>query len=135
MSVEGKTMDRQQIIQELVAQKWHPRTIDVWVHARCRCEYCGKSLVESPDEYFFGSHVDHIIPDAGDTLDNLALACNACNFIKRRRRFREHDAVANAAGQRSEVIWKASQYIAQIRERNRGRLDTQLTLLRALETP
>jgi len=135
MFVEEKTMDRKQIIQELVAQKWHPRTIDVWVRAQGRCEYCGKSLVESPDEYFFGSHVDHIIPNAGDTLDNLALACKACNFIKRHRRFSEDAAVANATWQRSEVIEKASQYIAQIRERDRGRLDKQLKLLRALEEP
>ena len=135
MFVEGKIMDRNQIIQKLVAQKWLPRTIDVWVRAKCRCEYCGKSLVESPDEYFLGSHVDHIIPDAGDNLDNLALACKACNLIKRRRRFSEDDTVANATGQRSKVIEKASQYIAQIKERNQGRLDTQLKLLRALEKP
>ena len=42
------------------------------------CEYCQtcEALIGQP------MHVDHIDPGGGDTLDNLCLACAACNLSK-----------------------------------------------------
>jgi hypothetical protein len=49
--------------------------------ATYRCEYC-----HAPEIVFnFPFEVEHILPQArggADTLDNLALACHACNLFK-----------------------------------------------------
>ena len=49
--------------------------------ARRRCEYC-----RAPESVFnFRFDIDHILPqalDGDDALENLALACRACNIFK-----------------------------------------------------
>jgi len=51
------------------------------MRAHGRCEYC-----DAPEEVFnFAFEVEHIIPSAGGgsgKLENLALACHACNRYK-----------------------------------------------------
>jgi len=49
--------------------------------AEGRCEYCRAS----EEAFNFAFEVEHIIPTArggSDAMDNLALACNACNSYK-----------------------------------------------------
>lgn len=125
-------MEREHIIRELVAQTWDPSTIEVWVRAKFRCEYCNKALSESSDEYFYGAHVDHVVPGAGNALTNLALACRACNFIKRKQTFAASEFPPTTAEGRTEIIKKASEYITGIRARNTERLKKQLPLLQSL---
>jgi len=52
------------------------------VHERAAytCEYCqtGQRVTGQ------AMHVEHIIPDAGDLLDNLCLSCASCNLSKAR---------------------------------------------------
>ena len=82
---------RDEIIAELVDKHgWSRETLEVWENAGFRCEYCGADLLRSVDEYFYGSHRDHIVPESrgGPTsTENLALCCNACNRLKRDRSF------------------------------------------------
>jgi 5-methylcytosine-specific restriction endonuclease McrA len=119
-------MDEEQIIQQLVDHKWRRRTIEVWRRANFRCEYCDKNLIEYSDDYYFGAHVDHIVPGAGDLPDNLALACTSCNFIKRKRRFDDNGSVTS----RAAIIERAAAHIRDIRQRNDKRLAADLALFR-----
>ena len=121
-------MEKEQILKELGVD-WNMNTLAVWRRAEFKCEYCRKSLTDKSEEYYFDSHMDHIVPKGGNEIDNFALACKACNFIKRNRDFRRDDA----PNTRSALIERAAIYIAGIRERNRGRLKRDLELLRQLE--
>jgi 5-methylcytosine-specific restriction endonuclease McrA len=107
-------VDRKEIIEEFVRRKWHPRTVAVWERAKCRCEYCGKNLSDAAADYYHGAHVDHIVPGTGDSIDNLALACIACNRIKRKKRFGNGDVPLP----RSELIRLAAASIAETRARD-----------------
>lgn len=54
----------------------------VRLHARGRCEYC---LLHEDDSPAVSHQVEHVIPrkhGGSDVLDNLALACIACNLYK-----------------------------------------------------
>jgi hypothetical protein len=59
----------------------NPRYPQVSERASRRCEYC-----RAPEAVFnFGFQVEHIHPQSlggGDGLENLALACSACNLFK-----------------------------------------------------
>ena len=46
-----------------------------------RCVYCGKYLLLD-FETFQTSQLDHLVPGAGNTLDNLVLSCYVCNNLK-----------------------------------------------------
>lgn len=56
--------------------------IEIAIRANFKCEYCDKDLLESVDSYD-SWQIDHIVPDGNDDLENLALACKTCNFMKR----------------------------------------------------
>jgi len=61
------------------------RTMVVWDKADGHCEYCGKDLSATNEDYFRGSQIDHVISASkGGTedLENLALACSYCNLSK-----------------------------------------------------
>jgi hypothetical protein len=107
---------------------WAGTTLDVWLRANGHCEYCDLDLLSSSDIYFHGGHLDHIFPGAGEDLDNKALACAACNRMKRR-----FDAKldAGAGTTRADLIRVAAQHIRVLRERDKERLQAALTLLRA----
>src|SRR5690606_17047468 len=57
---------------------WAELTRQVHQRADFRCEYCQTS------QHVTGQamHVDHIVPDGGNILDNLCLACGNCNLSK-----------------------------------------------------
>jgi 5-methylcytosine-specific restriction endonuclease McrA len=121
-------MTRDEVIAKL-AKDWHYQTIEIWRRARYKCEYCGKSMIASPDDYFFDSHLDHIVPGLGNDLSNYALSCKACNFIKRAIDHR----LADEPNTREALIARAAKRIADTRERNRGRLAHDLELLKQLD--
>jgi 5-methylcytosine-specific restriction endonuclease McrA len=114
-------------IRKILSKDWAMQTLDVWRRAGCRCEYCGKSLTENPDEYYYDTHMDHVVPDGGNDFDNFALACKACNFIKSDINFAQGDS------SRASVIGRASAYIKEKRDFNRTRLDADLKLLGMLD--
>ncbi len=57
---------------------WRATKQLVYQRANVCCEYCQTC------EYNTGQpmHVEHIIPNAGDELENLCLSCSSCNLSK-----------------------------------------------------
>ena len=69
--------------EALISQlKFPSQQVDIAERASFCCEYCGKDLLMSVDSYD-SWQIDHIIPNGDDDLENLALSCKTCNFIKR----------------------------------------------------
>jgi HNH endonuclease len=132
---EYGTMDEAEIRRRL-GYSFSAMKLEVWRRAGYKCEYCTRSLIGSSDEYYFGAHIDHVVPDTDDSLLNLALACHACNFIKRDMRFLEvadEGLPASGIEMRALIISRAAAYIASIRERNQKRLAADLELLNMLD--
>ena len=122
-------MDEESIVAELVSLGWSRPTLAVWLRAKCKCEYCDCDLLASDGEYLYGSHVDHVVPGLGDALENLALACKACNFIKRDKDFRDGSQTSG----RNEIVGRARAFIGARRSDNRIRLDRVKDLLGRLK--
>ncbi len=80
-------MDPQKIINELIAtEDWDDINSKLGVRADFKCEYCGKDLLASVENYKEWQK-DHLIPQSAggsDDMDNLVLTCKTCNFIKGR---------------------------------------------------
>lgn len=127
-------MDETEIRRRL-GFSFNPVKLEVWRRAAYKCEYCGKKLTDTSDEYYYGSHIDHVVPGNGDDVLNLALAYHACNFIKRDMRFVDVAEVGlpkTAVEMRALIISRATVHIASIRERNQKRLASDLELLNKL---
>ena len=75
---------------------WGPLNCGAAVRAGFRCEYCGRSLLQSLDDYY-SWEVDHIVPGGPDSLDNYALSCHTCNHVKHR-----YEPVGNSRSERLE---------------------------------
>jgi|GEM_PF-3652273 len=123
-------MEREQILRQFEFRKRHRRTVEVWLRADLKCEYCGKNLAEIVADYYHGSHVDHVVPNKDDSIENLALACIACNRIKRHRRFGE----GLIGLSRTELVKLAADYVETVRARDRERLTDDITLFSLLRT-
>ena len=111
-------MMREEAISLPLANGWSSQSVAVWLRADGRCEYCNRDLLGCEDAHFHGSHIDHIVPKHGDNLENLALSCTACNYMKRNRAFN----VEKPAMTRAELITAAREHIQGVRDRNRDRL-------------
>lgn len=121
-------MNRDEATASLLDQGWSDETLGIWVRAKGCCEYCDKDLQATSDEFFFGYNIDHVVPashDGPSHPDNYALACRACNFIKRNRDFRNDETAVT----RETIITRARQYIAAERARNEERRRQALPLL------
>jgi 5-methylcytosine-specific restriction endonuclease McrA len=109
---------------------WSPDTLKVWLRAKGFCEYCGKDLQRTSDDFYHGYNVDHVFPASlhgASDPDNYALACRACNLIKRNVDFTNGESDVS----RETLIQRAQEYIRAERERNDGRMKTDLRRLRA----
>ena len=62
---------------------WPEFMIEIGIRADFRCEYCGRDLLRDIDAYE-SLQKDHIVPRRDDGVDNLAVSCKTCNFLKRR---------------------------------------------------
>lgn len=69
---------------------WRKKDCKKWAtvceRAGYRCEYCGKDMLASLDDYY-SMQADHIIPrnkkaQGCDTVENQALSCPVCNGLK-----------------------------------------------------
>lgn len=118
---------------ELIAHHgWSRETLEVWCRAGFRCEYCPENLLKSSDAYFRGGHIDHIVPGGGDHLDNLALACAPCNYLKRGT-----DPRVGGSGipTRDALISAAKRIIEDRRRAANARLEQAMPFLRVLGAP
>ena len=68
---------------------WSFEAAYIGLRAGFRCEYCGRPLLRSVEDYDAWQN-DHVRPQsrtdptaAADYANNWALACKTCNFIKR----------------------------------------------------
>jgi 5-methylcytosine-specific restriction endonuclease McrA len=121
-------MTEDAVIAELIGLGWSKETLAVWRRARHRCAYCDADLLACVDDYFYGSHIDHSVPGAGNDPENLALACKTCNFIKSDRNFADADRVLS----RAEIVAKAKDLIAERRRLNGQKLRRVRELLALL---
>jgi hypothetical protein len=62
----------------MVEQSWQMVKAVVRERAKGCCEYCQTAEINIGQVL----HIEHIIPDGGDTLENLCLACPNCNLSK-----------------------------------------------------
>lgn len=107
-------------VRDLVADGWHPDTLQVWLRSKCHCSYCDKDMLSDADVFFYDSTIDHLIPlsrNGADEIGNRLLACRACNMLKRDFDPREPFPVDHVA-----MIARAREFIETKRRRNDGRL-------------
>jgi 5-methylcytosine-specific restriction endonuclease McrA len=63
---------------------WGPIETKLGIEFNFCCAYCDKKMLESVENYKEWQ-TDHIIPsskDGEDSIENYALSCRTCNFIK-----------------------------------------------------
>jgi hypothetical protein len=72
---------------------------------------------------------DHIVPGLENDLNDYALSCKASNYIKRVFDHR----IPKGPNTREALIARAAERISVMRQRNRGRLATELKLLKQLD--
>lgn len=63
---------------------WGPIETELAIEFDFCCAYCGKNMFDSVDNYKEWQ-TDHIIPASkggDDSIENYALSCRTCNFIK-----------------------------------------------------
>ena len=79
-------MTKAELVAALVGQcGWSKPQAELGIRAGFQCEYCGRSLLASIEDYD-AWQVDHIIPASKHGQDeswNRALSCKTCNFMKR----------------------------------------------------
>ncbi|MFA7235383.1 MAG: HNH endonuclease signature motif containing protein [Phycisphaeraceae bacterium] len=130
----AKTPDPK-IVNELVSLGWSARTLEVGLHAKFRCEYCGRCLIDTVDDYFYFTEVDHIHPvakEGPDVIENMAYSCKACNFIK--RAWVPNADVKWDANQRRKRIAEAKCFIQAERQEKADRLKRVQALLGQLKS-
>lgn len=102
---------------------WHDVSIVVWPRADFRCEYCGRDMLASVDEYRYGWNHDHLVPRSishDDSNDNMVLSCVPCN------RFKDtFDPRTNAGpdASRDELIAAATERIQELRRADESVLE------------
>lgn len=78
-------MNKDEIKKTLVREYgFSEEAVEIGIRARFQCEYCGRPLLDTVDDYD-AWHRDHIIPvskNGSGELSNLSLACKPCNFFK-----------------------------------------------------
>ncbi len=78
-------MTAKKLMQALVDQGWSQEQAELGIRAGFRCEYCDRYLLRTIEDYD-AWQIDHIVPQSrggSDGLDNKALVCKMCNFMKR----------------------------------------------------
>lgn len=71
-------------IERLQGLGWHEHHAVIGVEAGFCCEYCGRDLLASVNDYD-AWQLDHIVPSSqhgADDIPNKALCCKTCNFLK-----------------------------------------------------
>ena len=117
-------MDQDEVAAELARlPRWYDVSLVVWPRAGYRCEYCGRNLLASLDEYRWGWNHDHLIPRSvsqDDSNDNMVLSCVACNRYK--DTFDPH-SVAGPDASRDDLIAAASKKIEELRSADQQLLE------------
>jgi 5-methylcytosine-specific restriction endonuclease McrA len=110
------------MIQDLSAYRIGEWNVRLGREQDWRCIYCGKDFLATFDDYNSWQW-DHIIPQStgGDhTLENIAVCCKACNWLK--------STYAPSGATRAERIADAKNYI----HKQRAAYDLELHEIRRL---
>jgi len=132
---EGDEAAQEKGISKLVSEHgWDDKSVRLGIRAHFRCEYCGRYLLRSVDDYD-AWQIDHIAPKSGDVdvdddCDNLAIACKTCNFMKRDWK---PDPSALSTGSREEKIQVIGAHVLELRKKKEVRLQQIRHLARCLE--
>ena len=103
-------MSLEELKMKMINSSWDPNTLELAIRANFKCEYCGCNFFATVNDYD-SIQVDHIIPTSllcDNSLNNLALACKTCNFIKRNW---NPQTIKNKAQNRDELLKAAKDYI------------------------
>lgn len=85
--MRSRTLEQQSLIIEELQKlfrfgEWNAKR---GLETDCHCEYCGRDLLESFNDYD-SWQIDHIYPSSQGgkhEYDNMAVCCKTCNFLKR----------------------------------------------------
>ena len=121
-------MMRQDVIYQLFheiyanqrdGRKWGVKWATACERAGYRCEYCGKDMLASLDDYR-SIETEHIIPrSAGgsEELDNLALSCPVCNSQRFKGRYNPAKDAGEGAS-RDKLIQAVKEHLIKKRVEN-----------------
>jgi 5-methylcytosine-specific restriction endonuclease McrA len=107
---------------------WGPVEAQLGIEAGFKCEYCGKDMFASVDNYKEWQ-TDHIVPASKgglDDINNYVLSCKTCNFIKGTWNPLEHKK--SKEPNKAELIELARAYITS----KRGDISKDLELYKSI---
>lgn len=102
---------------------WSIEQVQLGVEFDFKCAYCAKDMMSCVDNHSEWQ-IDHVIPssaDGKDSMDNLALSCRTCNFMK--GAWNPSDALNNPQASKEDLINAAKKYISEIREKKKEALE------------
>lgn len=122
-------MTVEELAAQLIPLGWSLEAVQLGVRANFCCEYCDADLLATIESYDSWQR-DHIVAVAGggaDHIDNLALSCKLCNFLKRHTRTAGSVTPAN----RQEAIDLTRKLIHERRVVKQKRLDEFVRIIDA----
>jgi len=102
---------------------WGPIETTLGIEFNFCCAYCDKEMFKSVDSYKEWQ-TDHIIPSSKggeDTIENYALSCRTCNFIKSTWNPSEH--LGELKINKLNLIAVSKEYIIEKREQTQVEID------------
>lgn len=110
-----KDYSNSKIISELVGTKmWSKESAFLGERAGFKCEYCGRDLLSSVNDYKDWQE-DHIVPKSkggnNDDLNNLAVSCRTCNVNWKGKW--DPRTVCGEGASREKLIEAVRKYIAR----------------------
>ena len=108
---------------------WSLEAVQLGVRANFCCEYCGCDLLATIESYDSWQR-DHVVAasrNGVDHIDNLAVACKFCNFLKRHTQTTDVFEVAN----RQQAIDATRKLINERRVIKQQRLDQMVEIINA----
>ena len=117
-------MDHDAVAQRLITLPlWGPMGIECGIRAGFRCEYCGRDLLASLNEYKSWAQ-DHIVPQkygGAHTFENMAVSCHPCNSAYKKDW--DPRTVAGRDASRAELIEVTRRFIEEKRRAEEAVLD------------
>lgn len=111
--------------------RWSVEAAFLGLRAGFRCEYCGRPLLRSVEDYDSWQN-DHVLPvsrgGSEDYVTNKALSCKTCNFVKRHTLLEEPLEVLT----REEIVLRYREVIRERRTTKQQDLDQVCSVLTEL---
>ena len=110
-----KDYSNSKIVCDLVETKiWSAKSVFLGERAEFKCEYCGRDLLSSVNDYKDWQE-DHIVPKSkggdNDDVNNLAVSCRPCNVNWKAKW--DPRTVCGENASREELVEAARNYVTQ----------------------